>query len=157
MEPRRRSEGPDIGKYAGFKGSWDKDSNAFVFASMEERDRYQIATYGHVRNGWREDDEPSDERPLILHGVCPCAGCREYSGDIWRDKTERMTYEDAAEADHPRPEDTLLDYLARVSTAVSGRYKGVLPRMRRPGGTRVERERQLQKLRGQMPKGTEIL
>ena len=98
------------------------------------------------RMGYRMEWEAPDERPLVV-----------YLEPFWADDTERMTYEDAAEADHPRPEDTLLDYLARVSTAVSGRYKGILPRMRRPGGTRVERERQLQKLRGQMPKGTEIL
>jgi hypothetical protein len=158
MEARRRSSsGPDPEKYAGFKGSWDKDANAFVFASMEERDRYQIATYGHVRNGWREDDEPTDERPLILHGACPCAGCREYSGDIWRDKTESMTYEDAIEAAPIQPDEYRLAYLAKISAKVEGKYQRAGKSMPHVRMSRQERERQLQKLRGQMPSSTEIL
>ena len=157
MEPRRRSGGADVEKYSGFKGAWDKDINAFVFASKEERDRYQIATYGSVRNGWREGDEPTDDRPLILHGVCPCAGCRQYGGDIWQDETERMTYESAAEADRPQDADTLLSYLGRISRAVEGKYARAVRPMPHVRMSRQERERQMQKLRGQMPSRMEIL
>jgi hypothetical protein len=98
------------------------------------------------RMGFRHDWEAPDDRPLVIH-----------PWPFWADETERMTYEAAVEADKPGEADTLLDYLARISATVEGKYKGVLPRMRRPGGTRQERERQLQKLRGQMPRGTEIL
>ena len=157
MEPRRRRDNPDDEKYAGFKGSWDKDIKAFVFASMEERDRYQIATYGHVRNGWREDDEPDDGRQLILHGACPCAGCREYEGDIWRDKTERMTYEDAIAAEPIQPDEYRLAYLAKISAKVEGKYGRLAKAMPHARMSRVERDRQLQKLRGQLPGKTEIL
>jgi hypothetical protein len=96
--------------------------------------------------GYRHDYEPVDERPLLY-----------IAHPFWEDETERLTYEDAVEADRPRDEDTLLSYLARISAAVEGRYKGVLPKMRRPELSRVDRDRQLQKLRGQMPSRAEIL
>jgi len=98
------------------------------------------------RRGYRQEWEQPDGRPLLIQ-----------TEPFWADETERMTYEDAVEADHPRPEDTLLSYLARISAAVAGKYGGVLPRMRRPGLSRVERDRQLAKLRGQMPSRTEVL
>ena len=148
---------PDLSKYEGFKGAWDKDLNAFVFASMEERDRFQVATYGAVRNGWREVDEPTDERPPILHGACPCAGCREYEGDIWRDKTERMTYEDAVTADPIKDDEYRLAYLAKISAKVEGKYERLAKSMPHVRMSRVERDRQLQKLRGQIGSKTEIL
>ena len=159
MDRPRRSEGRDrdLSKYDGFKGAWDKDVNAFVFASMDERDRYQIATYGHVRNGWREDDEPTDERPLILRGVCPCAGCREYSGDIWHDKTEQMTYEDAVAAEPIKDDDYRLAYLAKISAKVEGKYRRADKAMPHTRMSRVDRERQLQKLRGQIGSKTEVI
>lgn len=98
------------------------------------------------RRGYRMEWEAPDERPLVVQ-----------TEPFWADESERLMYEDACESDHPREADTLLDYLARISAVVSGKYGGVLPRMRRPGGTRRERERQLQKLRGQLPRGTEQL
>jgi hypothetical protein len=98
------------------------------------------------RRGYRMEWEAPDDRPLVV-----------YHEPFWADDTERMTYEAAAEADKPRDTDTLEGYLARLSAAVLGRYKGILPRMRRSGGTRVERERQLQKLRGQIGSKTEVL
>lgn len=117
-----------------------------VFASKDERDRWQIETYGAVRNGFREEYEQEDGRPALRILEPP-----------WADKTEQLAYEDAAETDRPRPEDTLLSYLARVSAAVKGKYGGVLPKMRRPGLSRVERERRVQQLRGQLPGKTEVL
>ena len=98
------------------------------------------------RMGYRTEFDQVDDRPLVVHPE-----------PFWADETERLTYEAAAEADRPREEDTLLAYLSRVSAAVEGKYKGVLPKMRRPGLSRVERERQLQKLRGQLPSRTEVI
>ena len=34
------------------------------FTSQDERDRWQVRQYGAVRNGFREMDEPTDDRPL---------------------------------------------------------------------------------------------
>lgn len=98
------------------------------------------------RMGFRHEWEPVDDRPLVV-----------YHEPLWADETERMTYEAAVEADRPREEDTLLDYLARISASVAGRYAGVLPKMRRPGQSRAERARSLAKLRGQYPSKMEIL
>ena len=36
------------------------------FASQDERDRWQVRQYGAVRNGFREMDEPTDDRPLRI-------------------------------------------------------------------------------------------
>lgn len=156
MEPRRRSDGPDVSKYYGFKGAWDKEVNAFVFASKEERDRYQISTYGGVRNGWREPDEPTDERPPILYGVCRCRGCQEYGGDVWHDETERMTYHAAIESNPKAEDEGPMAYAQRIAKIVEGKYQRVksVPHVRM---SRVDRDRQLAKLRGQIPKGTEVL
>lgn len=98
------------------------------------------------RMGFRREWEQADDRPLLIQ-----------TEPFWLDETERMTYEDACEADRPREGDSLLSYLGRISATVAGKYGGVLPRMRRPGLSRVERDRQLQKLRGQLPGKTEIL
>jgi hypothetical protein len=96
------------------------------------------------RRGYRMEWEAQDERPLVIQ-----------TEPFWADETERMTYEDAAAADKPRDEDTLLDYLARVSAAVEGRYKR-LPVMRR--GERVPRARRLEASRREgMPSRMEIL
>ena len=97
------------------------------------------------RMGYRQEWEAADERPL-LYSPHP----------FWTDETERLTYEDACEADHPRETDSLLSYLARISATVEGKYKRVqsMPHVRM---SRVDRDRQLAKLRGQIPKGTEIL
>jgi hypothetical protein len=98
------------------------------------------------RMAYRHEWEAPDDRPLLIQ-----------TEPFWADESERLTYEDACAVDRPREADTLLSYLSRISAAVSGKYGGVLPRMRRPGGTRQERERQLQKLRGQIGSKTEVL
>ena len=97
------------------------------------------------RRGYRMEWETPDERPLVV-----------YNEPFWADETERMTYEAACEADRPRDADTLEGYLARISAAVEGRYKR-LPRMPHTRMSRVERDRQLQKLRGQIGSKTEVL
>lgn len=98
------------------------------------------------RMGFRSEWEPPDDRPLLV-----------YAEPFWTDDTERMTYEAAAEEDRIRETDSLLSYLERLSATVTGKYKGVLPKMRRPGLSRQQRTRQLEKLRGQLPRGTEVL
>ena len=97
------------------------------------------------RMGYRQEWEPVDERPL-LYSPHP----------FWTDETERLTYESACEADRPRDEDSLLSYLARISATVEGKYKrvGSMPHVRM---SRVERDRQLSKLRGQIPSKTEVI
>ena len=71
----------DPGRYFGFRGHFD--SGVFVFDTCEERDRWQIQQYGHVRNAWREPDAPFDARPLILHEP------------VYRDADEQVAYERA--------------------------------------------------------------
>jgi len=96
------------------------------------------------RMGYRTEFDRPDERPLVLNS------------EFWVDETERMTYEAAVETNPIRETDTLLDYLARVSATVVGKYKGVLPKIKR-GTSRMDRERQLQKLRGQIGSKTEVI
>jgi len=99
---------PDIGgRYHGFKGHFD--SGVYVFDSMEERDRYQIATYGQVRNGWREPDEPSDGRPMIVRG------------GWWGNESERLTYEHAVESHPRRPDEGHGSYIVRIAETVARR------------------------------------
>lgn len=99
------------------------------------------------RMGFRTEFDHADERPLLV-----------YPYTFWRDETERMTYEAAVEA-HPKREDEgPMAYAARISAVVEGKYKrapvAAMPHARM---SRVDRDRQLQKLRGQMPRGTEVL
>lgn len=95
--------------------------------------------------GYRTEFDAPDERPL-LYSPHP----------FWDDETERLTYEAACEVDRPRETDSLLSYLARISATVEGKYQRVksVPHVRM---SRVDRDRQLAKLRGQIPKGTEVL
>jgi hypothetical protein len=138
-----------VSKYYGFKGSWDKEINAFVFVSKEERDRYQVATYGGVRNGWREADDPTDDRPLILRGACRCRGCREYGGEVWHDETERMTYHAAIESNPKREDEGPMAYAQRIAAVVAGKYSRAVQGMPHVRMSRRERDAQLSKLRGQ--------
>jgi hypothetical protein len=97
------------------------------------------------RMGYRTEVEAADERPL-LYSPHP----------FWTDETERMTYEAAVEADPIKETDYRLAYVARISASVEGKYQrvGSMPHVRM---SRVERDRQLAKLRGQVPKGTEVI
>jgi hypothetical protein len=91
--------------------------------------------------------EQADERPLLIQ-----------TQPFWADETERMTYEDACSADKPKDEDSLLSYLARISATVEGKYRGVLPKMRRPGLSQSARELRLKLLRAQgQPSKVEVL
>jgi hypothetical protein len=48
----------------------DARAKPSVFPSQDERDRWQVRQYGAVRNGFREYDEPTDDRPLRIDR-CP--------------------------------------------------------------------------------------
>lgn len=99
------------------------------------------------RMGFRYEWEATDERPLV---ICPYP--------FWADETERMTYEAAVEANQRREDEGPMAYAARISAVVEGKYKRVpVAAMPHAKMSRVERDRQLQKLRGQMPRGTEVL
>lgn len=157
MLKRRPNNPADVSRFQGYKGAWDKELGTFVFVSKEERDRFQIDTYGQVRNGFRELDEPEDDRPMIDRDRCRCSDCRDHEG-FWKDRTERMTYEDAVEANPRRPEEGPLAYAARISGLVTERYKRAVKSMPRAHQTRRERDGTLMKLRGQadgLPSGTE--
>jgi len=144
---RSRGGDQDAGPYAGFKGAWDKTVGAFVFESMEERDRYQVAAYGHVRHGWREDDEPTDDRPPIRRDSCRCAGCRSYlDGDSG---TERMTYASAVESNPQREGEGPIAYIQRIGAIVAGKYEKLGLAMPRAGLTRAEMDARLKLLREQ--------
>lgn len=45
----------------------DRDDAAPHFASQDERDRWQVQQYGHVCNGFRDEFERVDERPLLYY------------------------------------------------------------------------------------------
>lgn len=98
------------------------------------------------RMGYRTEFDAPDERPL-LYSPHP----------FWEDETERLTYEAACEADRPGETDSLLSYLARISATVEGKYKRAVQSMPHTRMSRVDRDRQLAKLRGQMPSRTELL
>jgi len=135
------SRGPDPEKYAGFKGSWDKDLDAFVFASKEERDRYQVAKYGAVRNAYREEHEPTDERPPL-----------KYPEPFFESSEERAAWLRAVQS-CPLAEYGHLDafvYLAEVGQVAAGiRPVQSMPRQRM---TRRQMDERLRALRGQAAK-----
>lgn len=122
MERRPRgSSVEDAGSYTGYDGHYE--GGKFVFASKEERDRYLVATYGYLRNGYREPEEPTDERPPILYGACKCAGCRRAGAGTWHDETERMAYQAAVEGNPRRDGEGPMAYSQRVAAAVEGKYQ----------------------------------
>ena len=99
------------------------------------------------RMGFRRDWEPVDERPLLVEYACQCRGCREWEGP-YRDQTERMTYEDAVEANPKGPDEGPAAYFIRLSELVTKKYAGVksMPHVRQ---SRRERDQALARLRGQ--------
>jgi hypothetical protein len=90
------------------------------------------------RRGYRHEWEQVDERPLLI-----------YPFPFWQDETERMTYEAAVEANPRREDEGAMSYMARLSAVVEGKYKRIGLAMPHVRMSRVERDRQLQKLRGQ--------
>ena len=119
------------------------------------------------RMGYRTEVEAADERPLVI-----------YPHSQWRDEDERLAYERAAREVRPwehyevpedwDPEDKTSKAqtgfvwmgMARLCEEIVSLAAGLdtgLKRMPHARMSRVERDRQLQKLRGQMPRGTEVL
>lgn len=96
------------------------------FHSMEERDRWQIATYGQVRNAFREADEPPDERPVISRRP------------FWTDDSEREAYEHVVQSNPRRLNDGPGTYIARLASIAQGR---VVPKW--PGVQTVPRGREV--------------
>lgn len=97
--------------------------------------------------GFRRDWEPVDERPLLIEYACQCKCCREHQG-FWRDQTERMTYEDAVEANPRQSGEGPANYIRRLSEYATQRYQRAGKPMPR-GMSRRERDERLGKLREQ--------
>jgi hypothetical protein len=134
----RRHGPPDTSRYEGFKGAYDKFAGTYIFESMEERDRFQREKYGAVRNGYRKEDEPTDERPLLI-----------YPEPVWESAAEMNAWLRAVQS-CPLLEYGHLDafvYLAEVGK-VSGGIRPVKS-MPRPGLTRRQMDQRLRTLRGQ--------
>jgi len=98
------------------------------------------------RLGFRYEWEQPDERPLVI-----------YPEPFWADETERMTYEDAVEANPRREGEGVLSYAARLSGIVVGRYAMGPHRMPPARTPKWRREQQLAKLRSQLPSGCEVI
>ena len=90
------------------------------------------------RMGFRTEYERQDERQLLY-----------YAYPFWADETERMTYEDAVEANPRREDEGAMTYAARISAVVAGKYSGAVQGMPHVRMSRRERDAQLAKLRGQ--------
>lgn len=90
------------------------------------------------RMAFRREGEPVDERPLLIdpHG-------------FWRDETERLTYEDAVEANPKHRDEGPFSYIRRLSEIVTGKYASLGQPMPRTRMSRRERDQQLAKLRAQ--------
>ena len=62
------------------------------------------------RLAYRTEYEPVDERPMLVMRF-----------PFWEDDLERMTYEDAVEANPIRDDEYRLAYLGRISGLVAGK------------------------------------
>jgi len=121
----KHGDSQDLTRYEGFQGTSER--GGFVFASLEERDRYQRAKHGAVRNGFRlpgEDThgEPTD-RPTVV-----------YREPQWESSAEMNAFLRAVQS-CPLAEYGSLDlfaYLAEVGKVATGLPGGVpsMPRTR---------------------------
>lgn len=138
----RRHGTPDVSRFEGFKGVFDKAANTFVFASADERDRFQVAKYGAVRNGFRHEWEQTDDRPLLI-----------YPEPFWESSEEQAAWLRAVQS-CPLGEYGHLDafvYLAEVGKLAAG-IRGPVKSMPRRGLTRRQMDERLKTLRGQAAK-----
>jgi hypothetical protein len=110
----------------------------FIFESKEERDRWQLREYGHVRNGFRTENEPEDDRPLLVYHDPPFA-----------DRLEQATYEAAVAGSPIRPGEGPFSYMRRISGLVTQERKTGAKTMPRPTMTRRQVDDRLQTLRAQ--------
>jgi len=111
MPLRSSHKGPDVSRYEGFRGAWDKALNVFVFDSADERDRFQVAQYGAARNAFRHEWEQTDSRPLPI-----------YPEPFWDGSEEQAAWLRAVQA-CPLSEYGHLDalvYLAEVAKVANG-------------------------------------
>jgi hypothetical protein len=118
---RPGAEGTNGNDYYGFKGAFDK-TGQFIFESQDERDRWQIQRYGHVRNGYRVEGEPQDGRPLLY-----------YTEPFWESEDQRLTYEHAAESRPQREGEGWFAHALRLAAIAEGRMLRMpsMPRKRR--------------------------
>jgi hypothetical protein len=129
----------DTSRFEGFKGAFDRIAGAFVFESPEERDRYQRAKHGAVRNGFRFEWEQTDERPLLI-----------YSEPFFESSDEQAAWLRAVQS-CPLAEYGSLDlfaYLAEVGKVAVG-LPGGMPTMPRTRLTRRQMDERVRALRAQ--------
>lgn len=137
MERRPRGSSlPDQGRYTGYEGHFE--GGTFVFASKDERDRFLVATYGYARNGFREPEDPTDERPPIKYGACRCRGCKKNGAGTWQNETERMTYLAAVDGNPKGATEGPMAYSQRIATIVEGKYQAIGQTMPRRGKSQRE-------------------
>jgi len=139
MPIRGHRTAPDVTRYEGFQGGYDRVAGTFVFVSTEERDRYQRAKHGAVRNGFRHEWEQTDERPLLI-----------YPEPFWESSEEQAAWVRAVQS-CPLAEYGSLDayqYLAEVAKVATG-LRGGVRSMPRRGLTRRQMDERLKALRGQ--------
>ena len=90
-------------------------SKVKVFESMDARDRWQVETYGSVRNAFRTDEDIEDRRPLLY-----------YPDSVWLNDSERLTYLAAAEVNPRKAGEgggTYIERLARIAVGQVLRVK----------------------------------
>jgi len=110
-----------------------------IFASKDERDEYQRRTYGDVRNAFREEHEPTDDRPLVI-----------YPEPFWESSEEMAAWLGAVRA-CPLADCGAMDtfaYLAEVGRLALAMPGGVR-KTPRAGLTRAEMDARLRLLREQ--------
>lgn len=115
----------------------DGQAKARVFDSKEERDQWQIQQYGRVRNAFRTEDDPIDERPLLYHPV-----------PFWSSESERLEYEHAVEGNPIGAAEPGTAYCRRIAAIVERRIGSPPKSFPRPM-SRAQRDARLQELRAQ--------
>jgi hypothetical protein len=91
-----------------------------TFDSKEDRDAWQLRQYGHARNAFREPDEPTDGRPVLVRAP------------FWHDGNEQAVYEAAVSGNPIKPGEGPFTYIRRISALVTGEAGGIgsMPRRR---------------------------
>ena len=79
------------------------------------RERHEASDTG--RMGFREPDEPPDERPLIARTP------------FWKDESEKLTYEHAVQVNPRKPGEGAMTYLQRLAEYVKGKLDSAVRAM----------------------------
>lgn len=84
---------------------------ARIFESKDERDRWQVQTYGAVKDGFRRAEDATDERPLLIDPY-----------PFWRDWEEERRYTRAIRVCPPSTYGHLdvFEYLSEVAKVATG-------------------------------------